>query len=58
MKKSSVFDFIIMVSKMRDMQRQYFKTRDKGVLGQAIQYEGKVDDYIKQFNEEINDENN
>ena len=58
MKKSNVFDFIVMVSTMRELQRQYFKTRDKGVLGQAIQVEGKVDEFINQFNEEINNENN
>ena len=29
--------------KMRNAQQQYFKTRDRGWMNEAVEYEGKVD---------------
>jgi hypothetical protein len=35
--------FINLVADMRDLQKDYFATRDKGVLGKAKQLEKEVD---------------
>lgn len=40
-------DFVSLVSKMRSMQKTYFKTRDKELLFESKRLEGLVDKTIK-----------
>ena len=45
----TVGEFVSMVSKMREAQRNYFRTRSSGALNEAKVFESQVDDAIKQF---------
>lgn len=40
-------EFLVLVLNMRDAQREYFRTRDSGVLGHARALERQVDAAIK-----------
>ena len=40
--------FVVMVFEMRNLQKAYFRTRDKDILQQSKEAERKVDAYIKQ----------
>ena len=42
-------EFILMVQKMRELQKTYFKTRDKDVLQQSKDMEKKVDTCINEM---------
>ena len=42
-------EFISMVEDMRRLQREYFRTRQSGVLQEAKQAERKVDQMIADF---------
>ena len=42
----SYLEFVLMVQKMRELQKTYFKTRDKDVLRQSKDIERKVDTCI------------
>jgi len=39
--------FFLLVAKMRDAQKEYFKTRSHGVLVRSKQLEQEVDGYIE-----------
>jgi hypothetical protein len=39
-------EFEKMVLKMRDLQKEYFRTRDRGVLEKSKQAERKVDEFL------------
>lgn len=43
-------DFIKLVSKMRALQKEYFKTRNKDILMQSKAAEQEVDKYIYNHN--------
>lgn len=43
------FFFHEAVRKMRKLQKEYFKTKDSGILALSIAQEKKVDDYIAKF---------
>lgn len=40
-------DFIELVRQMRDAQREYFRTRDKGILESSKRLERKVDEKVR-----------
>ena len=42
-------EFVLMVQKMRSLQKTYFKTRDKNVLLQSKDAERKVDSCISEM---------
>lgn len=42
----SNLDFVMLVKKMRDCQKEYFRTRDKEVLQESKNLEKKVDSCI------------
>ncbi len=42
--------FIAMVEQMRALQKEYFKTRDRGILQQSKNAEKEVDEAIKKLN--------
>ena len=44
-----MLDFIRLVSEMRAAQKEYFRTRQSGVLQEAKQAERKVDQMIADF---------
>ena len=46
----SVKEFFVLVSEMRAMQREYFKTRTNKTLEQSKVLERMVDDEIKRVN--------
>lgn len=43
---SNYEDFIKLVAKMRAAQREYFRTRDRGVLQQSKDLERQVDQWV------------
>ncbi len=43
--------FVASVEQMRDLQKQYFKTRDRGILQQSKNAEREVDKAIKELND-------
>lgn len=45
--RNANISFIKLVGKMRDLQKEYFKTRDRQVMLQSKALEGRVDDYLK-----------
>lgn len=45
-------EFVALVEKMRNAQREYFKTRDRRILQRSIMLENLVDQEIKHFNNE------
>jgi len=45
----TVGEFVSMVSRMREAQRQYFRTRAPGDLNAAKILESRVDDEIKEY---------
>ena len=47
----TVGEFVALISKMREAQRQYFRTRSGHDLNVSKDLEKKVDDEIKQFYE-------
>lgn len=47
-----IYEFVALVEKMRNAQREYFKTRDRRILQRSIMLENLVDNEIKQFNDE------
>lgn len=46
---NKICDFVTMVEEMRRLQREYFRTRQSGVLQEAKQAERKVDQMIADF---------
>ena len=44
-------EFFDLVSKMREAQKEYYKTRDKAVLNRSISLEKSVDSEIARVNE-------
>lgn len=46
MNKSEPCKFVELVARMRNAQREYFKTRDREVLSQSKKLEKQVDQYI------------
>lgn len=48
-------DFFALVSRMRDKQKEYFRTRSTSVLQESKWLEKQVDDEIKRVNEIIKD---
>lgn len=46
-KLEAVQDFVEKVEKMRQMQKEYFKTRDKNILIACKKLESEVDNFIK-----------
>lgn len=48
-------DFFALVSRMRDKQKEYFRTRSTSVLQESKRLEKQVDDEIKRVNEIIKD---
>lgn len=42
--------FVAMVEQMRALQKEYFKTRDRGILQQSKNAEREVDKAIKELN--------
>ena len=42
--------FVAMVEQMRVLQKEYFKTRDRGILQQSKNAEREVDEAIKKLN--------
>jgi len=46
MSKESAMNFFLTVAKMREAQKEYFKTRDRGVLVRSKQLEQEVDGYV------------
>lgn len=47
-------EFFDLVSKMRDAQKQYFRTRSQSLLNQSKELERAVDAEIKRVNDIIN----
>jgi hypothetical protein len=43
--------FFLEVKKMRDLQKSYYKTRDKNVLKQSIEQETLIDNEIQRVSE-------
>lgn len=43
--------FVLLVDKMRNRQKEYFKTRDYQVLIESIELEKAVDEKIKEIKE-------
>lgn len=41
--------FVLLVDKMRNRQKEYFKTRDRQVLIESIELEKAVDEKIKEI---------
>lgn len=52
-KRMSAISFFHKVSEMRELQKQYFKTRDKGILAQSKMAEKDVDTAIEAANTAI-----
>ena len=48
-------DFFDLVARMRDKQKEYFRTRSGSVLQESKQLEKQVDEEIKRVNEIIKD---
>ena len=55
-KLKAMQNFIEKVEKMRQMQREYFKTRDQNVLRACIELEKEVDNTIKTINHHQDEE--
>ena len=53
----TVGGFVSLVSKMRDAQRAYFRTRAPSALNEAKVFESQVDDEINQFNKRRKEKN-
>lgn len=49
-KEITALDFVSKVIEMRDCQKNYFKTRDKGVLFESKRLENEVDKMAKHLN--------
>lgn len=48
-------DFFTLVTRMRDKQKEYFRTRSASVLQESKRLEKQVDDEIQRVNEIIKD---
>ena len=48
-------DFFNLVARMRDNQKEYFRTRSSSVLQESKRLEKQVDDEIQRVNELIKD---
>lgn len=48
-------EFFTLVTRMRDKQKEYFRTRSVSVLQESKQLEKQVDDEIRRVNEIIHD---
>lgn len=51
-------DFFNLVTKMRDKQKEYFRTRSASVLQESKRLEKQVDDEIQRVNGIIKDKQN
>lgn len=43
--------FFELVEKMRNKQKEYFRTHDRSVLAESIKIEGEIDTEIKRVND-------
>jgi len=55
MSKESAMNFFLLVAKMRDAQKDYFRTRNHGALISSRQLEQEVDGYIGRGMKHIDD---
>ena len=51
----NAYDFFNLVTKMRDKQKEYFRTRSASVLQESKRLEKQVDEEIQRVNELIKD---
>ena len=51
----NAYDFFNLVTKMRDKQKEYFRTRSASVLQESKRLEKQVDDEIQRVNGIIKD---
>lgn len=51
----NAYDFFNLVTKMRDKQKEYFRTRSASVLQESKRLEKQVDEEIQRVNEIIKD---